>query len=76
MSAASMHVTPNHVVTDDGEHIAVTVRGSTYVFKGETASIVRAHKAQYADDAKAAAFLHGFLLCLSLAHELAKVKAE
>lgn len=62
-----MTVTREHVVADDGERIALTVHGSTYVFKGETAKIVRAERAQHTDPVASAAFLHGFLVAVALA---------
>lgn len=61
---------PDMVVSDDGKIIRITVRGRTYVCKEDVASIVRSHKDQHPDAGPA--FLHGFLLAIEMAHEMAR----
>lgn len=54
-------------IDDDGSVIRMTVRGSTYVFRDETARIVREQRAQHPDGTEASAFWHGFLTAISMA---------
>ena len=61
-------------ISDDGEVIRLTVRGSTYVLKDETARIVRKHRARHADGVEAAAFWDGYLLCMSMMFSTLKEK--
>ena len=67
MTDATPAALPDPLITDDGEIIRLTVRGATWVFRGETARIIRRHRALYKDGSKgASAFWHGLLLTLSI----------
>lgn len=50
----------------------VSMGGKTYRFDGEIARVVKRHREQYADDARGAAFLHGYILAITIMHQLVK----